>query len=121
MQRAEGYAEFVLGHKIPQGATRDFVDGWYAAKDFGEKFGAYDSPFSAPEHGERPGCEGVALTSELAVEPTPYTSEHNAWMLSLRDFAASWDGGATPMSTIESVYPQRCPDCGAPVIIITTY
>lgn len=73
------------------------------------------------KHGERPNCEGVALPHELAAaEPIPYTPAYGRWLAELREFAASHDGGGVPINTIESVYPQRCPDCGIAVVIITT-
>ena len=72
------------------------------------------------KHGEDPECQGVVLPWDLRQEPTPYTSAHYAWMVELREFAASWDGGATPMPMIDHVEPATCPGCGLSVIIIHT-
>lgn len=44
-----GYASYVLGNKIPRWASQDFVDGWWAAHDKGERFGEYETFLQAPD------------------------------------------------------------------------
>lgn len=44
-----GYQAYMRGEKQPSGTTSRFNDGWWAAKDAGEKFGEYDSFLSAPD------------------------------------------------------------------------